>query len=341
MSHRSSRSLWLGLLLGIAACAAPVTETPKRSLDAWRTVTVGVANLDNALQLWVDTFGFDILARSAGPDEELARLWGISPEDISRQALLHTRGQHAGLVHLVEFNDPGPPVRKDAQVFDLVPKNLDIYVDDLPRRFAELNAAGRTFRTESFSEVTAPDGTVFREIHMPSHDAINIVLLEVIGKQRPFTEKGFGGVGPLIYIVPDAPTEKAFVADVLGLDKLNDNLLKGPEIERMIGLPPGAGLDVSIWGRLTNDFGDIEIIEYQGVRGRNLYPAAVPKSLGVLHISYVTGDASALLDRAATAGTVVTPHGQVSTMAASGFAYSFATPAGLRIYLYEDAKTTH
>ena len=314
---------------------------PRQHIDAWRSVAVGVADLDDAMRLWVDTFGFDIAAERAGPDPELARLWGIRPTDISRQVLLRTRGQEVGLVHLVEFNEPDAPVREGADVFDLVPKNLDIYVDDMPRRVEELKSSGRTFRTATFSEVTAPDGTAFREIHMPSHDAINIVLLEVIGKQRPFTANGFGGIGPLIYIVPDAPTEKRFVADVLGLDKLNDNLLKGPEIERMVGLPPGAGLDVSIWGREGNDFGDIEVIEYQGVRGRNLYPRAVPKSLGVLHISYVVGDAAALRDRATKAGADVVSHGEFSTLAASGNVFSFATPAGLQIYFYEDGKTAY
>ena len=62
-------------------------------------------------------------------------------------------------------------------------------------------------------------------------------------------------------------------------------------------MPPGSGLDVSIWGRADNDFGDIEIIEYQGVRGRNLYPLARPKALGVLHISYIVSDATELRTR--------------------------------------------
>lgn len=176
---------------------------------------------------------------------------------------------------------------------------------------------------------------------MPSHDDINIVLLEVIGRPRPFTARGFAGVGPLIFIVPDAPAEKAFFADVMQLDKLNDNLLSGPEIERMVGLPPGAGLDVSIWGRAGNHLGEIEIIEYQGVTGRDLYPLAKPKALGILHISYVVDDASALRERLRGFGATVTDHGRVQTMTGEGNVVSFHTPAGLRIEVYERAPTAH
>lgn len=322
----------------VSACVTAVEEsTNDDRLAAWSSVAVGVRDLDVALELWTGAFGFEVAELKQGPDAELARLWSLDPDDIVRQALVSTGGSRAGMIHFVEFNDPGLPVRQGAQVFDLVPKNLDIYVDDMPKRTAELRADGRRFRTESFSEVTAPDGTAFREIHMPSHDDINVVLLEVIGKPRPFTARGFAGVGPLIFIVPDAPAEKAFFEEVMQLDKLNDNLLDGPEIERMVGLPPGAGLDVSIWGRAGNHFGEIEIIEYQGVSGRNLYPLARPRALGILHISYVLDDAAALRARLRDRGTAVTDHGRVETIVGAGHVVSFQTPAGLHIEVYEHA----
>lgn len=338
----STRRLGAAILVGcwlLSACVAtdPKPETPTE-LSAWSSVTVGVRDLDAALELWVGTFGFNVADQRAGADAELERLWGLDSGDIARQALVRTRDSDRGMIHFVEFNDPALPVRQGAQVFDLVPKNLDIYVDDLPQRFAELKADGKRFRTDSYSEVTAPDGTAFREIHMPSHDDINVVLLEVIGKPRPFTVRGFSGVGPLIFIVPDAPAEKAFFADVMQLDKLTDNLLNGPEIERMVGLPPGAGLDVSIWGREGNDFGEIEIIEYQEVSGKDLYPLAKPKALGVLHISYVVDELRSLLGRLEARGVAIHDHGFVRTLSGEGRVISFQTPAGLRIEVYENNK---
>ena len=87
-------------------------------------------------------------------------------------------------------------------------------------------------------------------------------------------------------IVDDAADEKRFYDNFIGLDKLSDNVLEGPSIEKMIGLPPGAALDVSIWGKADQPYGQVEVIEYRGVDGNNLYSRATPKSLGILHVSY-------------------------------------------------------
>lgn len=328
----------LALILTLAACASGPAVQVSESYAAWTTVSVGVADLDQALALWVDQLGFEIDARRDGPDRGLAALWSIKPEDITRQAVVRTNDNRFGMIHFVEFKEPDPPVRAGAAAFDLVPKNLDIYARDLPTRVQSLRDWGATFRTDSHSEVTAPDGTRFREIHMPSHDSINVVLLETLGKELDWNTMGFSGVAPLIFIVPDSDEEKAFFESVFQLQKLNDNILRGPEIERMIGLPSGAALDVSIWGKPGLSFGGIEIIEYQGVSGTNLYPRAVPKALGVLHITYVVQSAAELQERLSMQEVPVTHHGELQTLVAKGQVHSFLSPAGLGIYVYETGE---
>ncbi len=300
-------------------------------MTPFSTVTVGVASLDEALDLWAGTFGLSVAERRDGPDEALARLWDIEALDISRQALVTTPGETVGRLHLVEFVDPDPPVRAGAAVFDSCPKNLDVYVRDMPAQFAALKAAGTAFRNDTYSDVTAPNGIRFREIHMPAHDAINVVLLELVGKAMTFSDAGYAGIGPLITIVPDAAAEKAFYQGVIGLDILSDNILAGPEIEKMVGLPPGAALNVSIWGKAGVDLGQIEIIEYQGVRGADLYPRARPKALGILHVTYHVAELDALLNRLKAAGTSCEGHGRVDTLAGVGETVSFRTPSGFRI----------
>ena len=303
----------------LTACAAPqVAPTRSDALQGFRSVSVGVASVDSALELWVDTMGFEVVAERSGSDGELARLWEIDADLISRQVLLRSRDNEYGLLHLVQYAQQTPSVRSGAAVFDLVPKNLDVYTRNLPAIFDAMRADGYLFRNERYSEVTAPDGTLFREIHLPSHDDINVVLLEVPGKALPFTDAGFAGLGPLIYIVPDADAEKRFLRDVLQFDKLNDNILDGPEIERMVGLPPGAGLDVSIWGRAAVSFGGLEPIEYQGVQGDNRYPRAVPGARGVLHVSYVIDDAQPLLARLTAHGVEFDDRGSGDTLIADG-----------------------
>ncbi len=317
--------------------AQPGNAMENTDLSSWTAVTVGVADLDEALGLWVGDFGFVVAERRSGPDAALASLWSIDAADIARQALVRTSGSTLGMLHFVEFVDPDPPVRAGARVFDSVPKNLDVYVTDMPARLEALAAGGRGFRNERYSEMTAPNGVTFREMHMRGHDRINVVLLEILGGDMTVPGGEFAGVGPLILIVDDAAAEKAFYRDIIGLDLLSDNLLEGSEVERMIGLPPGAALDVSIWGRKGRPFGQIEIIDYRGVEGGNLYPRAQPKSLGILHVAYETRNLAPLRRRLDDRRIEFSEHLSVSTLLGKGPAISFASPAGFRIEIHERA----
>ena len=307
---------------------------------SWSSVTISVSNLDEALALWSGIFGFETRAESSGPDDGMAQGWGIKGNEIRRQALLTSPSADTGMMHFVEFDQPGPAVREGAQVFDRVPKNLDIYVRDIGDRVSELRAAGWEFNTDTYSDVTAPDGTRFREIHMRGHDGINIVLLELLDVEMTFTAEGYAGVGPLITIVGDATAEREFVAGVLGLALLHDNVLSGPEIEKMIGLPPGAALDVSIWGTADDPLGELELIDYRGVEGNDLYPRTIPKHTGVLHITYTVNNLAEFTARLDEAGIPWETLGQRKTLSATGKFVRLQSPGGLRIEVVEENKSS-
>jgi catechol 2,3-dioxygenase-like lactoylglutathione lyase family enzyme len=300
-------------------------------------VTVGVADLATALELWVETLGFEVRSRRSGPDEGLARLWDLHPQEITDQAIVETAGAGGGRLHLVEFASPGEPVRRGAANFDLCPKNLDLYTRDLPRRVAELRELGHSFKSE-WVEFEVED-LVIREIHMPSHDDINVVLLELLERSYPFSAKGYAGLGALVTVVPDAEEETRFYREVLELELKSQNLLAGEEIERMIGLPSGAALDVRILGEAESSFGQIEIVEYRGVEGRDLYPRARPPARGILMAGYEVEDLEPLRQSARAANIQVKDLGRIETLTGSGSALLARSPAGLLIrFLESDSK---
>lgn len=316
-----------------------------RGLGAFSHVTVGVARLDEALGFWSRNFGLDVRDRREGPDAALAAVWGIAPARITRQALVATpagpettgkgRWARAGNLHLVEFADPLPPVRRGAQVCDRLPKNLDLYTVDMAARYAELEAAGHRFRAK-WGEIPAGQH-VFREVHLPGHDEINVVLLEVIGPgyATPLSPRGYAGIGPLVTIVGDGAAEARFYGDVLGMATTLELLLKGPVIEKTVGLPPGAGLDIRVFGDADEPLGRIEVIEYQRVQGDDLYPRAKPPATGILHMNYRVPDLAPIRARLAKAGVPVTEHGNVAALFGNGRVISFRSPAGFRIEVQE------
>jgi catechol 2,3-dioxygenase-like lactoylglutathione lyase family enzyme len=305
-------------------------------LRAFAHVTVGVADLDQAIAFWTGHFGFEVTARRDGADADLAALWNLAPTNIARQAIVTTPAASAGRLHLVEFDRPAPPVRAGARVFDRLPKNLDLYVRDIAARIEILRARGLRFRSDPVT-ATGPDGTTFREVHLPGHDETNVVLIEVIGNGyvAGFSPQGFAGVGPLVTIVPDLAAEDAFYATVLRMTVTLDIRLGGPQIEQSIGLPAGAALRLKVYGDPTEPLGRIEAIEYEGARGNNLFARARPPALGTLHVTYRVPDARPLLARLRTAKVDATDHGNRNLLYGTGRVVSFHSPAGFRIEVQE------
>jgi catechol 2,3-dioxygenase-like lactoylglutathione lyase family enzyme len=298
-------------------------------------VTVGVLSLERALGLWARTFGFEALGRRDGPDVALSRLWGLADDAVVRQALVGTPGVRVGRVHLVEFAQPGPPVRLGAKPVDLCPKNLDVMARDLPRRYEELLSAGQRFRSPW---VEYPfERLRVREVQMPSHDETNIVFVELLGAEVPWTAAGYAGISSFVTVVPDPDAEERFYTSLLGLLPLHKHVLRGPEIEAMVGLPPGAGLDVRVLGSPDEAFGRVELVHYQGVAGANLYPRARPPARGALHSSFTVPALPPVRKRALAMGLAVDERGSPGALDGSGPVVAFTTPAGLRVFVREAA----
>jgi len=309
------------------------------ALGAFAHATIGVASLDQAEMLWRDWLGFEVTARREGPDADLAALWGLGASEITRQAMVRTPAAAAGALHLVEFARPGSPVRQGAQVFDHLPKNLDVYVHEIRQRCAELAARGARFRSDP-TLLTAPDGMTFMEAHLAGHDATNVVLLELIGEKYGilFGPRGFAGVGPLVTIIPDLAREEAFYSRVLGMATTLDLRLDGPVIEKMIGLPPGAALLLKVFGNAGEPLGRIEVIEYQRTGGRNLFARTRAPALGALHVTYQVADLAPIRERLAAAGVAVADHGTRNLLYGAGAVISFHSPSGFRLEVQETGQ---
>ncbi|MGE0583136.1 MAG: VOC family protein [Steroidobacteraceae bacterium] len=295
-------------------------------------VVIGVGDMQEALDLWVNRFGMEVIARREGADADLARAWGLPADGIVDQALLLTPGVTEGGIHLVRFSSPGASVREGAAPTALLPKSVDVAVHDIEARQAELAAAGYRFRSKIGVLETDKHEKVF-EVHMTGHDDINVVLVEQPAQRETVSEKGYG-VAPLVVTVsPDNKREAAFLQRLLGLEELMHNRFGGPSVEKTIGLPPGASLDVRILGDAQRAFGRIELVQYEGVASEDRYARARAPSRGQLSVTYFIDDLAGWLGRPAANG--VTDLGQGAGIYGAGRMATVTTPAGLRIDVVE------
>ncbi len=301
--------------------------------DAIKHITIGVADLDDALKLWCGRFELDVIARQAGPDTGLGILWDVPADQIADQALVRTPGAGAGWLHLVQFDRPDPPVRRGASTTDLGPKSLDVHCRDMPARYAELESDGYRFRAP-ISEYEVGDLRA-REAQMPAHDDTNVVLIEVFGWDIRLSDSGYGAVTSLVVIVPDTEVEGAFYAELFDLDELMHHRITGPAIEQAVGLPKGSALIMRLMGRETEIFGRMELIQYEGLTGTDRFPLAKAPALGTLHCRFQVDSVEAVIERAGQAGAAVRRYGSIQTIFGSGPAAAVYSPAGLRVEVFE------
>jgi catechol 2,3-dioxygenase-like lactoylglutathione lyase family enzyme len=301
-------------------------------LDAISHITVGVANLSVAIELWVDRFGLELVSRQTGPDPGLAGLWDIPPGQIVDQALVRTPGTTAGWMHFVEFENPDLPVRLGASTADLGPKSLDVYCANIRRRYDELNAAGFQFRSRVVDY--SVDDIHVSEVQMLGHDETNIAFVEQPGEKLNLSAEGFGAVTSFVIIVADMAAEIEFYATVLQLDTLMRHEISGADIEEVVNLPTNAVLEMCMLGRETQRFGRVELIQYKGLAGLDRFPLAKAPALGALHCSFLTHAPDEVMARAEQSGFAGRVVDAVETMFSSGPVGILFSPAGFRLEVF-------
>ena len=301
-----------------------------RSID---TIIVGVQNINEAIELWVNQFGLDIVSEREGIDADLSRLWQLDDDEIIKQALLATPKIDVGKIHLVQFKNPSTAVRQNANATDLGPKNLDVTCLDLPSKYDELIKMGYQFRSEYVGYQIESIGADVLEVQMPGHDHTNIIFVEQLGEKIQLSKRGYGGITSLVTIVSELDEETDFFMDIFSLKEALSEDLFGEHVEKMIGLPKGGGLRLNLLeGDEIDRYGRVELVAYIGAEKQDdLYKIANPPALGTLHCVFRVEDIDNIKNKLRRRSVSFKEHGLLDLIYGKGEIISFRSPAGLRI----------
>ena len=301
-----------------------------RSID---TIIVGVQNINEAIELWVNQFGLDIVSEREGIDADLSRLWQLEDDEITKQALLATPKIDVGKIHLVQFKNPSTAVRQNANATDLGPKNLDVTCLDLPSKYHELIKMGYQFRSEYVGYKIESIGADVLEVQMPGHDHTNIIFVEQLGEKIQLSKRGYGGITSLVTIVSELDEETDFFMDIFSLKEALSEDLFGEHVEKMIGLPKGGGLRLNLLeGDELDRYGRVELVAYIGAEKQDdLYKIANPPALGTLHCVFRVEDIDSIKNKLRNRSVSFKEHGLLDLIYGKGDIISFRSPAGLRI----------
>ena len=92
-------------------------------------------------------------------------------------------------------------------------------------------------------------------------------------------------------------------------------------------------LDLHLLGNPDNLFGRMELIEYTGVNGADLFPRLLAPATGILNCGFKLSGIEEFRNRAIAAGFSVTEHTLSDLIFGSGVLLSLISPAGFRLYI--------
>lgn len=261
------------------------------------SVVISVKDLNTSLRFYSDTLGFKKIADVELGGERIKRLWGLQKRTRARAIVLGRAGARAGMVRLVQFTPRSSRfVHQGAQLWDIGVLYLHILVDDMDRRYDELRARGYEFfgpptvwqvpeqnRTIKEALFRGPDGLIIDILHS------EIGSTKHVEKQPKYSE-----IANSARVVKEMEKFLSFYRDMLGYRVIKDQVPGNKQLDKVLHLPPGSRIRVVHLASGINPTGEIELVEFLNVKGREL--VAKPSDIGPFMLSFCIEDVDKLFE---------------------------------------------
>lgn len=303
-----------------------------------RAVTVSVRDLERSLEFYENAFGYRVLAQGTLPVDELRKSWRMPSDLRGEYAVVGPGTAETGLLRLVSFSSAGVSIWGDySRIQDYGHYAINFRALDVHRTWEKLCAAGARPKSppkywtvnEQISAWDSmcfdPDGVLLDVFQVEGQ------VLETLGEQ----EAEVSEVQTMAIHVSDMAQSVDFYSG-LGFSVLYDKVVDG--MENFFGLPRGTKLhNVNLMMPGSSPNGRVELAQYIGFPGRSIGDRAMPPNLGVLTMSFESGDIGEDLQRAVMLGgsqiadpveVELTPWGKVRAVVCLG-------PDGEAVELYQ------
>jgi catechol 2,3-dioxygenase-like lactoylglutathione lyase family enzyme len=263
-------------------------------------VVIGARNLDDSLRFYAGTLGLEVTESRTWQGPDFERYWHLPAGSKARVAFLGQGADPVGRIQLMEFDAPDrklvrpPEIRRANGLF-----NLNIYAADMAKDYEKLKAQGFNFWSQpahnNFGPVVGetleaafdgPDGVVINLIQLLSESPKTVIgrIIEFI-KQYGRTPTGFTSVVTTAHGVLDMEKALAFYYGPLHMTVFIESVLKGPETNRALCLPPHCETR-SVLVQGAHEYGKVALATPMNYEVPDLVPDAVAPNIGYLAQSF-------------------------------------------------------
>jgi len=320
-------------------------------VSATRSITVGVSNLEHALELFAGVMALQIDWRD-NLDASLLEAWGLPAATRAEAAELSCKGYPYGRLRLVEYSPVNPTrVRDDFGAdavdspLDIGPKAIDFYVaDPIQEALQRVVAAGYPARSAPRKHLIGH--SLSEEVVITGPDRVPLLLMVGHRHARTSLREGspdgmFSEIATASVICGDLEASRRFYGEQLGLVAVND--AETPDeyralVDELVDAPQGTRVHFLLYAERGEASGKILLIHFFGAPAKRLVDRMQPGHLGFSLFSHDVGNIHGLHARIVKANdarvvlrptTVKTPLGPRLVMLVRGpneEMFEFASP---------------
>lgn len=282
-------------------------------------VVIGAKSLDDSLKFYSGTLGLEVTESRTWQGPDFERYWHLPAGSKARVAFLGQGADPVGRIQLMEFDAPNrklvrpPEIRRATGLF-----NINIYAADMTKDYANLKGQGFNFWSQPAhnnfgpyvgetleAAFDGPDGVVINLIQLLSEDPKTVIgriitYLNVYGR----TPTGFTSVVTTAHGVLDMEKSLAFYYGPLKMTLFIESVLKGPETNRALCLPPHCETR-SVLVQGAHEYGKIALATPMNYEVPNLVPDAVAPNIGYLAQSFQVANLTETAKACAAVGAEV------------------------------------
>ena len=268
------------------------TFANSQDLKGFREVLFSVSDIEKAERFYLEVAGWEVVYRGRSGQDQ-ARFWGLKKENEIEEVLLRNRGRGEGYLRLVKFHSVEQrQIRSSGRTWDTGGIfNVNTRVKDIKGKFLEMQKHGWNAYSDPLNFefgrfkvgevlVKGPDGVVvaliqryspplegYPNLRHWSHFFNSTQIVRDIDKSHEFYT---GKLGFQVYLYSDGSSKK-----------------DGPNV---LGMPQNLAGDINrrvyIVHPKKNNFGSIELLQFEGADGDDFSKHAKPPNLGILMLRF-------------------------------------------------------
>jgi len=283
----------------------------KLGLSGFQEVVFSVRDLQKSMLMYKDLGGWELIDESE-VSKDCLDFWNLPSTCTAQTCLLKYPEKDSGMIRLISFKQVAQVhIRDSAQSWD----TGGIYDVDL--RVSDIYDRKEAFQSYGWSGFSMEEEYHFENFHVSEillrgHEDIVFALIQ---RHAPALE-GFDQLHKMSHvfnssqIVKDMDRSKAFYLDQLGFQiYMEVNQADGECGPNIFGVPyniwPTLNRKITIISPDGTNKGSVELVQLEGVEGKDFSHYAIPPNLGILMLRFPVHNLDRYLDAFKTAGGLI------------------------------------